>query len=108
MRSVGSLQNRLRYVTDSDARATVRPPRANQEAADPVSRPTPYSRYERHGNNVTGGQVGERRKRNSGDRRKIDAANVRRGLPVEFRNGRDRRRTRNLGNEVVARIDEKA
>jgi hypothetical protein len=86
----------------------MRPSRANQEAALPVSSPTPYSRYERHGNNVAASQVAERRKRNAGDRRKVDAANMRRGLPIEFRNGRDRRRTRNLGNEVVARIDEKA
>ncbi len=110
MRNIGNLQSRLRYLTDRDAHgvAKTRPNPPVEERNLPVSDAAEYRRYERHGNNGgTGSKKAERRNRLSNDRRNYEAGKVSTSMMVEFRNGRDRRRTTQRGNEIVTRIDEK-
>lgn len=112
MRSIGKLPNRLVFVSDSDAKgdSVARPNRTMPVHDEPVSDAHPYRRYERHGDraSVAANLRAERRKRVSGDRRRHGLENGHTTMLVEFRNGRDRRRTRQFGSEIVSRIDEKA
>lgn len=112
MRSIGKLSHRLSIVSERDAKgdSVTRPNRSTVVHDEPVSDAHPYRRYERHSERASAAANGrmERRNRLSGDRRRYVLENGRNSMPVEFRIGRDRRRTRQLGSEIVLRIDEKA